>query len=222
MVLVAGHVDHRAERTQRACGQTLDEVGGVLVQRDDGAAVRAGLERPVRSVVRAAGLPRQDDDPLAVLALPGVPAGSAVVLSAQAEGVRHGLTERARVGSVGALRVGTLGQLGGPRPFEQDGIGEAFDLLGRDAGRGCDLVDRRATPDSGLDLPWAQLALQLDRDLAEPGHVTPCRGPQLLVGRHRVALATPRVLEDDRAVPGHPHDPQRAHRPDLLLSSPSG
>ena len=55
--------------------QALDEVAGVLVERGDRAAVRPGLERPVRAVVRAAGPPGQRHDPLAVLALPRVPLG---------------------------------------------------------------------------------------------------------------------------------------------------
>ncbi len=124
-------VDHRADRAQRACGQPLDQVVGVLVDRGDGAAVRPRLERPERPVVRAARPPRERDDPPAVVALPRVPFGGEELLPAQAEGVRDDVGQHPAVGPVRAHRVRPLGDLGRARPLQQHRVGEPFDLLGR-------------------------------------------------------------------------------------------
>ena len=95
--------------------------------------------------------------------------------------------------------------------------------LGHARGR-CDLVHGRSGADAGLDLSWAQLALQLDRDLAEPGEVPPGGGAQLLVGGHGEPLLAGGILEHDGELPaalGDPDDPQRPHpRPPALFTLP--
>src|SRR5690606_8304594 len=181
------------------------------------------LERPVRPVVGAPGAPGEGDDPLAVLALPRVPLGVGVVLPAQPEGVRDDLAEGAGVGAVGAHRVRALGDFGGAGAFQQNGVGEPLDLLQRYAGSSGDLLHGRPGTNAGLDLTWTQLALQLDRDLSEPGEIPPRGGTQLLVGRHGETLVSDRVLEDDgelTATLGDPDDPQRPHQRPSRSRSP--
>ena len=200
-LLRPGDVDHRADRAQRPRRQALDQVAGVLVERGDGAAVRPGWnvqcarlsERPARQDSATTHLPSS----------PFQESHSASVYSwpRSAEGVRDDVAEHSGVGAVGAHRVRPLGHLGGPGPLQQHRVGEALDLLRGHAGRRGHLLHGRSGADAGLDLTWTQLALQLDRDLSEPGQVSPGGSTQLLVGRDRVALAATGILEDDRRRP---------------------
>ena len=219
-----GHLDHRPHGAQRPRGQAFDQVVGVLVDRGDGAAVRPRLERPERPVVRPSCPPGERDDPTPVVTLPGVPFGGDVLLAAQAEGVRDDVGQHAGVRPVRPHRVRALGDLGRARPLQQHRVREPFDLLAGHARGRCDLVHGRSGTDTGLDLTWAQLALQLDRDLPEPGEVSPGGGAQLLVGGHREPFLAGGILEHDGKLPaalGDPDDPQRPHpRPPALFTLP--
>ena len=219
-----GDVDHRPDGAQRPRGQPFDEVVRVLVDGGDGAAVRSRLERPQGPVVRAARAPGQRDDPAPVVALPRVPFARLVLLAAQAEGVRDDVTQHAVVRPVGAHRVGPLGDLGRARPLQQHGIGEPLDLLSGYARGRSDLVHGRSGTNAGLDLTWAQLALQIDRDLAEPGEIPAGSRAQLLIRRHGEPLLADGILEHDGeppAVLADPDNPQRPHaRPPALLHTP--
>ena len=219
-----GDVDHWAHGAQRPRGQPLDEVVRVLVDGGDGAAVRPGLERPQGPVVRAARAPGQRDDPASVVALPRVPFARVVLLAAQAEGVCDDVAQHAVVRPVGAHGVGPLGDFGRARPLQQHGIGEPLDLLCGHTGGRCDLVHGRSGTNAGLDLTWAQLALQLDRDLAEPGEIPAGSRAQLLIRGHGEPLLAHGILEHDGEFPAalaDPDNPQRPHaRPPALLHTP--
>jgi hypothetical protein len=137
--------------------------------------------------------------------------------------VRDDLGERAVVRAVRAHRMGALGVVRCPEALGQHRVGKALDLLLRHTCCRGHLLHGRSGADPGLDLSWSQLALQLDRDLAEPGQVAPRGSAQPFVGRHRVALEPNRVLEDDLTVLGEPDDPQRPHgSPSPRSSSPCG
>jgi hypothetical protein len=131
---------HGPDGPQTTVRVGVQQVEGVIVEGSDRAAVGAGVERPVRVVVGAAGSPGQLDDPLAVLALPRVPDRRAVVLAACGERLGDDLAQLLHVGSVLAHGVRPLGQLGSAGSLEQHRVREPLDPLGRHAGRCRDLL----------------------------------------------------------------------------------
>lgn len=173
----------RSDGTQRAVEVGVDQFGRGVVERGDGAAVRAGDVAEVRDVVGAAGLPGQLDGPAAVLVAPGVPVGVVGVESAVHQRGGDGLEQRQDRGAVGEHRVRGGGELGGPGTFQQDGVGEAFDLgRVRSAGLG-QLLDGCSGADPGLNFLGTQHASDLDVDLclADAGGVTTDGGAQAVV-----------------------------------------
>ncbi|COV41080.1 Uncharacterised protein [Mycobacterium tuberculosis] len=119
----------------------------------------------MRQVVGAASLPGKLHRPATVLVAPRVP-GEAVGVKAachqgRGDGLLHGQHRRA----VGQDRVRRGCQLGRARAFQQYRVGKPADT--GDVGARCrsDLFDRRAGPNSGLNLLGAQHVGDLDVQL---------------------------------------------------------
>ncbi len=89
----------------------------------------------------------------------------------------------------------------------------AADLLHRDAGRGRDLLGGLPGADPRLDLPRAQLALQLDLQLPEPRPVVTHGGAQGIVEGQLVLDATRTGVDEHEApaVLAHGDEPQLLH-----------
>ena len=193
--------------------------GQVVGLADQGARlVVDGLDEPPGRVVRPARRMRfardavdQQDFPRAVVATPRVPLHGVLVGAAQQQPLLYGLAQGWTGVLAGAADRGLAGPLGHEGTLGEHGALEAAHPVDGDAGHLRDLFRSRAGSYTRLDVAGAEVAFDLDLDLAETGTVAAHGGAQAFVDRKRVLRRVGSLQHQPCAVIRDGHDTQFGH-----------
>ncbi len=220
-----GPVDHRAQRpVVGESGDPRDErEDRILLALDRLTDQRAGLVvvglhqspgwvvRPGRAAALAVGPVGEDDLPGAVVAPPGVPALGLLLGAAQGQPLGDRLAQLRAGGLAVPADRGLAGPLGHEGALGQHRTLEAADPVDGDAGGLGDLLGGGTGSYPRLDVPGAEVALDLDLDLAEARPVTTDGGPEPLVDGEGVLRAVGSLEHQPCAVVADGHNPQFGH-----------